>query len=53
MQAVFLTANQEFDIRNVSLGELAPDSCRVRISNVRVCWSDIHRSHASGAYHYP
>ncbi len=53
MKAVVLIGNQQLTIQDVPFTSLSDDACRVRITNVGVCSSDVYRGFARGAYFYP
>jgi L-iditol 2-dehydrogenase len=53
MKAMVLTANQQMELTHVTLTPLPADHCRIRVSHVGVCSSDIQRSCENGAYAYP
>lgn len=53
MKVMMLTANQQMEVTEIELPPLADDHCRIKVSHVGVCSSDIQRSCENGAYAYP
>lgn len=53
MKAAVLVANQQIELQQQSLLQLAEDECRVQLKATGVCSSDIQRGFDKGAYFYP
>lgn len=53
MKAAVLVQNKKIEVKDLELGQLESDCCRVKILYSGVCSSDIQRAFDGGAYFYP
>ena len=53
MKSIILASKGRFKLLEKDLPKATKDTSLVKLRNVGICSSDIHRSHGGGAYFYP